>query len=111
MMNGKLRVGLAGAGMISHYHLTAWRSLDGAEIVALCDPDEKRARERARQFGVCRVYTDFSEMLESEAVDAVDIASPCETHAALIETAAAKGIDVLCQKPLTPTLLEAETLA
>ena len=45
------------------------------------------------------------------SVDAVDIASPRETHAALVEIAAARGIDVLCQKPLAPTLAEAEALA
>jgi predicted dehydrogenase len=44
------------------------------------------------------------------AIDALDVASPRQTHAALVEAAAAKGIDVLCQKPLTPTLSEAQEL-
>ena len=115
-MNGvgsrrKLRIGLAGAGMISQYHLTAWRSLDSAEVVALCDPDEMRARERAGRFAVPRVYASLEAMLEGETLDAIDVASPCETHVDLIEAAAARGIDVLCQKPLAPTLAEAEALA
>jgi predicted dehydrogenase len=115
-MNGagirrKLRVGLAGAGMISHYHLTAWRSLDSAEVVAVCDPDDMHARQRAEEFGVPHVYSSLEAMIHGERLDAIDIASPCETHAELIEVAAAAGVDVLCQKPLAPTLAEAEALA
>ena len=49
-------------------------------------------------------------MLAAEAIDALDVASPRETHAAWVEAAAARGIDVLCQKPMTPTLAEAEAL-
>ena len=49
-------------------------------------------------------------MLAAEEIDALDVASPRETHAAWVEAAAARGIDVLCQKPLTPTLAEAEAL-
>ena len=45
------------------------------------------------------------------AIDAVDIASPRATHARMVEAAAARGIDALCQKPLTPTLTEAQALA
>ena len=50
-------------------------------------------------------------MLGQEAIDALDVASPRETHAVWVEAAAARGIDVLCQKPLTPTLAESEALA
>jgi predicted dehydrogenase len=49
-------------------------------------------------------------MLAAEGIDALDVASPRETHAAWVEAAAARTIDVLCQKPLTPTLADAETL-
>ena len=49
-------------------------------------------------------------MLGAESIDALDVASPRETHAGWVEAAAARGIDVLCQKPLTPTLGEAEAL-
>ena len=45
-------------------------------------------------------------MLEAHAIDTVDIATPRETHAGLVDIAAEHGIDALCQKPLTPTLAE-----
>jgi predicted dehydrogenase len=49
-------------------------------------------------------------MFAGETFDALDIATPRETHAAWVEAASARGIAVLCQKPLTPTLGEAEAL-
>jgi predicted dehydrogenase len=106
-----LRVALAGAGMISWYHLVAWRNVaPRARVVAVCDPDPRRAAARAEEFGIPQVYADADAMFASQELDALDIASPRETHAAWVQAAAARGLDVLCQKPLTPTLAEAEAL-
>ncbi|MBV9592007.1 MAG: Gfo/Idh/MocA family oxidoreductase, partial [Hyphomicrobiales bacterium] len=65
---------------------------------------------RAKEFKIAKVYTDRETMLASEAIDALDVATPRETHAGWVEAAARRGIDVLCQKPLTPTLSEAQEL-
>ncbi|MCI0621499.1 MAG: Gfo/Idh/MocA family oxidoreductase [Acidobacteria bacterium] len=106
-----LKVALAGAGMISWHHLVAWRSLGvRVRVVAICDPDPLRAQKRAEEFRVSKVYEDAETMLAAEEINALDIASPRETHATWIEAAAKRGINVLCQKPLTPTLAEAEAL-
>ncbi len=106
-----IRVALAGAGMISWYHLVAWRALaPRVRVVAVCDPDPRRAGARAEEFGIPAVYRDAASMFAAETIDALDVASPRETHAAWVQAAAARGIDVLCQKPLTPTLAEAEAL-
>lgn len=106
-----VKVALAGAGMISWYHLVAWGKLGNAiRLVALCDPDRTRAAKRADEFQVPKIYDDAGEMFAAEQIDAIDIASPRETHARWIEAAAARGIGILCQKPLTPTLSEAEAL-
>jgi predicted dehydrogenase len=109
--SGVLRVALAGAGMISHYHLTAWSRLGNrAKVVAIADPDRAKAALRAETFGIQAIYTDVVDMLTAEHIDAIDIASPRETHAQNVEHAASRGIDVLCQKPLAPTLALSETL-
>ena len=106
-----LRVAIAGAGMISWHHLTAWRKLgERVELVAVCDPDGDKAATRAREFGIPRTYRDADAMFAAEEIDAVDVASPRETHAAWVEAAADRGIDVLCQKPMTPTLAESKAL-
>lgn len=105
------KIALAGAGMISWYHLTAWRKLGArVRLVAICDPDAEHARRRAEEFGIANIYQDRDAMLAAETIAALDVASPRETHVAWIEAAASRGIDVLCQKPLTPTLGKAEDL-
>jgi predicted dehydrogenase len=97
--------------MISWYHLVAWRNLGArVQVVGVCDPTAQHAQRRADEFRIPRTYRDSGSMLEDAKIDALDVASPRQTHAALVEAAAAKGIDVLCQKPLTPTLREAEEL-
>ncbi|HEX2114294.1 MAG TPA: Gfo/Idh/MocA family oxidoreductase [Alphaproteobacteria bacterium] len=105
-----MRVGLIGAGMISHYHLIAWSRLGSARVVAICDPDRTRAEARAREFGIAAVYASAEDMLAHEALDALDIASPRERHAEQVRLAAARGVPALCQKPLVPTYEEAERL-
>jgi predicted dehydrogenase len=99
----RLRIGLVGAGMISFHHLIAWSRDDRVQVVAVCDPDLEHARGRAAEFKIPNVYAGMDRMLAELEIDAVDIASPRDTHIALVEAAAAKGIDVLCQKPLAPT--------
>lgn len=106
----RLRVGLAGAGMISRHHLIAWSRLDSVQVVAVCDPDRERAQARAVEFAIPNVYGSADDMFGGVAIDAVDIATPRETHADLVRLAAARGIDVLCQKPLTPGHVEAAAL-
>jgi predicted dehydrogenase len=107
----KLRVGLIGAGDISQYHLAAWQKVGHAAIVAVCDRDATRARVRASAFAIPAIYTDAAAMFATEKLDAVDIATWRETHAELARLAAAHGVHVLCQKPLAPSLAEAESLA
>lgn len=104
---GRLRVGMVGAGMISDFHLKAWEKVEGAEVVCVCDVDAARARARADAFGVARAEDDFLRMLDRGGLDAIDIATPLETHEPLIREAAARGLAILCQKPLTPRLAEA----
>jgi D-apiose dehydrogenase len=105
-----LKVVVAGAGSISPYHLTGWQQVVDAEIVAVCDPDLERARARAVTFSIQRAYTDFTTMLDRERPDAVDILTPVATHAPLVRLAADRGVHVMCQKPMTPALAEAEAL-
>lgn len=102
-----LRVCLVGCGHISSQHGPAWQRSADAELVAVCDVDRDRARRRAVEWGVERVYDDVRAMLEAERPDALDVVTRPETHTALVRLAAERGIHVLCQKPLAPTLEEA----
>ena len=105
-----LRVGLAGAGMISLYHLRGWAETNGAQVVAVCDTDRERATQRAAEFGIEQVFDDADEMLDTCDLDALDIAASVDAHAPLVRAAAARGIHIMCQKPLTRTVAEARLL-
>jgi D-apiose dehydrogenase len=106
----KFRVAVAGAGMVSRHHLLAWRRLPQIEVVALCARHIENARARAAEFGVAAAYGDVAAMLDREHPDVLDIATPPEAHAAQALTAADRGIDILCQKPMTGDLAQSERL-
>lgn len=105
-----LKVAVAGAGFISQFHLAGWKAMPNVEVVAVCDPVVEKAQARAREFAVAATYTDFAEMLECARPDAVDIATPVGTHAPLVRAAADRGVHVMVQKPMTPTVADAESL-
>jgi len=105
-----LRIGIAGAGAISQYHLVGWRAQPDVDLVALCDPDQARAEARALEFDIPHVYASMEDMLAAETLDAVDVITPVGTHAPLVRLAADAGMHVCCQKPLCATVEEARTL-
>ena len=106
----RIRVAVAGAGMVTRHHLLAWRKLPQADVVALCARHVENAQARAAEFGVPSAYTDVAEMLERERPDVLDIATPPVMHAEQARMAADRGVDILCQKPMTPDLAESEQL-
>lgn len=105
-----MRVGMVGAGWVTQYHLPAWKRVNGADIVAICDPDERALHARADAFGIEGRYASLDEMLASEKLDALDIATPRQFHAANVRTGCAHGLPILCQKPLGVDLVEAERI-
>jgi D-apiose dehydrogenase len=107
----KLKVALAGAGMVSRHHLIAWSKCADAEMVAIADPVLERAKVRADEFGVPQVFDSMEAMLAAGGIEALDVATPLDTHAAAVAVAVERGIAVLCQKPLAATVQEAQAIA
>ncbi|MEP9352268.1 Gfo/Idh/MocA family oxidoreductase [Xanthobacter sp. KR7-65] len=106
-----LRVGLIGAGWVTQHHLRGWQEIgDKARVVAIADPSSARAAERAEAFAIPAVFDSAEAMLAAGGLDAVDIAAPRAVHADLARLVARHGLPILCQKPLAPTLAEAERL-
>lgn len=102
---------MIGAGWVTGYHLPAWGwQRHRAEVVAIADPSAEATVRRAAEFGIQRTYASAAEMLDAEQLDAVDICSPRETHAAMVRHAAGRQLDILCQKPLGTDLAEAEAV-
>jgi D-apiose dehydrogenase len=104
-----LRVAGIGAGYFSRFHYDAWSRLEGVELAAVCDRERAKALEVADLHG-CAAFDDAAAMLDSIRPDLVDIVTPPATHRELIALAAARGLPMICQKPLAPTLAEARAL-
>ena len=110
-MVSKLKVGMIGAGWVTQHHLRGWQAIsEETAIVAIADPSAENATRRAEEFGIPARFGSAQEMLAQGGIDAVDIAAPRAVHAELARLAADHGLPILCQKPLAPTLAEAERL-
>ncbi|GAA5207094.1 Gfo/Idh/MocA family oxidoreductase [Microbacterium kyungheense] len=99
-----MRVGMIGAGGISHVHADAWRALGADAYVTSLQGAEALAEEYGFQ-----VVGDVDALLE--LVEVVDIVTPSSSHAALALRAIAAGRHVICEKPLAPTAEEAMRVA
>jgi myo-inositol 2-dehydrogenase/D-chiro-inositol 1-dehydrogenase len=105
-MNHKtLKIGLLGAGRIGKVHGNhVARFIPEAELVAVADVDEAAARDLAKKCRVEKVTTDNTQVLRDPEVEAVLICTSTDTHAALIEEAAAAGKHIFCEKPISHDL-------
>ena len=106
----KIRVAIAGAGMVTRHHLRAWGKLPQVEVVAICSRHIANAESRAQEFRIPAAYDNVAVMLDQKQPDVLDIATPPEVHRQQANLAADRGIDILCQKPMTPDLTESERL-
>ncbi|HKO23392.1 MAG TPA: Gfo/Idh/MocA family oxidoreductase, partial [Chloroflexota bacterium] len=111
MRESRVGVGVIGVGGISSYvHLPGLRLCSQADIVAVCDTDGDLARQRAAEYGVPHVLTDYQELLGLPAVDAVVVATPTVLHAPIALAAIAAGKHVLVEKQLAMDYAEAVTI-
>ncbi|MCP5119153.1 MAG: Gfo/Idh/MocA family oxidoreductase [bacterium] len=101
-MDRPLRGGIVGCGFFGQIQLEAWRRMPEANIVAACDMDIGRARDSAPT-----AYSSAGEMLSSEKLDFLDIATRPGSHLELVKLAAARRVPVICQKPMAPAWPEA----
>ena len=106
----KLKGACIGAGYFSQFQYEAWSRIGEVEILALCDLDEVKGQAMAQKHGIPGVYSDYRAMFDEVRPDFVDIITPPETHKEICTEAAQRGIHIICQKPLAPTLAEAEEM-
>ena len=106
----RIKVSIAGAGMVTRHHLRAWSRLAQVEVSAICARHLANATSRAAEFNIPAAYDDLESMLDREKPAVLDIATPPEVHGAQAVMAADRGIHILCQKPMTPDLAASERL-
>ena len=97
-----------GAGYFSHYQYEAWTRIPEVEILAVCNRSQEKAQEVAAAYNIPRTaaWDELPKLLDELRPDFIDIITPPETHLEAVKLAAARGVHVICQKPLAPTLAE-----
>ncbi len=103
----RIRVGVVGVGALGQHHARAYAALPGTELVGVVDTLPGRADEIAGPLGTS-AFTDYQSLFGK--VDAVSIATPTTTHAAIGQEFLNEGIDVLVEKPISSSIEAAERL-
>lgn len=108
----KLRGAISGFGEVAaRAHLLGWRTRENIGVTVVHDPISERRHEAIRLIKNVRVYDDLELMLDGEAPDFVDIASPPTIHAESIRAALNTRAHVIVEKPLCLKLAEFDELA
>ena len=123
-LNRKLRMALVGGGagsFIGRVHCTAAVLDNRAALVAgalSSNPERAKASAPAYDIAESRAYGSYQEMLETESalpaderIDFVSVATPNHTHFEIAKAAVEAGFNVICDKPMTFDLAQAEALA
>ena len=100
-MDGKLRFGLIGCGRVSENHLGALTAGGlAAELVAVCDVDEAKARAKGKKYKV-PFYADYREMLRRHPeIDVINVATPTGYHAEHVIDLSRYGKHIVVEKPM-----------
>lgn len=106
MKPAKVKVGMVGLGLVFTPHFKGYASHPGAEVVALCDLDEERARRFAAAYNVPQIYTSYEELLAQADINTVDIATPTFLHAPMTQQAVVAGKHIHCEKPFCRSVAE-----
>ncbi len=103
----KIKIGSVGLGRLGEQHAkNISQRINGAELTALCEKDEKKLHTIADRLGVEKRFTSFNEMLKLDELDAVVIVSPSGLHPEQISAALKAGKHVFSEKPLGVTVRE-----
>jgi predicted dehydrogenase len=107
-----VRVAIVGCGAISRAHLKAISENDPAliRVAGVYDASTERAQERAKEFGIQRVYGSWDELLGDPAADVVAVLLPHDVHAQITIEALEAGHHVVCEKPLGTTIEEMDRM-
>ena len=105
-----IRTAIFGTGFMGRVHLEAVRRVESVEVAAIAGRNAEATRRLGAGFSVPLLTTDYREVLRDPAIDAVHIGTPNAQHFPMAKDALLAGKHVLCEKPLTTTVAEAEEL-
>lgn len=103
--------GIIATGNIAHKFATTVQQMDGDEqVTAVASRNLSTAKEFAEEFNIPMYFGSYSELIESDKVDAIYVATPNLLHAEVVKECILNGKPVLCEKPLTTSRKDSEEL-
>jgi len=105
-----IKTAIFGTGFMGRVHLEAVRRVESVEAAAIAGRNSEVARRLGAAFSVPFITTDYREVLCDPAIDAVHIGTPNAQHFSMAKEALLAGKHVICEKPLTTTVAEADEL-
>lgn len=109
-MGKTFKAAAIGAGYFSGFQYEAWNRIPEVQLGAIYNRTESKARGHMATYDIPRYYADWREMIDREQPDFVDVITPPETHAEICDHAASRGVAIVCQKPLAPSLEESASI-
>ena len=107
----RIGVGLLGLGRLGQVYARSLSSLiPFTELVAVCDTDEATLDTVADEYQIAHRYREAEGLAEDPRVEALVIVTPTNTHQAVVETAASVSKPIFCEKPLSLSLDEAQSM-
>jgi predicted dehydrogenase len=103
------RIGIIGTGGIAQTHMLAYKAA-GSQVVAVCDTNADVLAAKQHEWEADRAYTDYRDLLNDPNVEAVSICTPNSSHHPITVAAAKAGKHVLCEKPVSMDLADAEEM-
>jgi predicted dehydrogenase len=110
MKEGKIGIGLVGAGFARTSQAPAFKMCEGAELVAVCSGRHENAIRAATEFNIPNVCESYEELITLEDVDLVVVAAPPHLHYPVTMAALEAGKHVICEKPMAMDAEQAEAM-
>lgn len=98
--NKKITFAVVGCGRISNRHISSIKRNPRAELVAICDIDEKNLNRTKKEHNIKKAYNNIDDLLNNETIEVVNICTPSGLHSEMIIKCVKKEKTVLCEKPL-----------
>ena len=110
-MSAIVRIGLIGTGFIADAgHMPGIAAHAEAEAVIACDADPGRLAQFANKWTIPKTVPTWQELLDTPGLDAVSVCLPNVLHAEVTQAALARGLAVLCEKPMALTTADADAM-
>ena len=119
MSDSSIGVAVIGAGMAGRAHINGYRAastvfdsgLPEIRLVAIADAHEPFAVDAVKRYGYQRAETNWEAVAAAPDIDAVSVVVANHLHRPIVEALLAAGKHVLCEKPMAPTVADAEAMA